>query len=52
MALRSPALSSRFFIALFVLLASLVGVGLVAVHRLHQAEDANNQCPESEVRWS
>ena len=43
MALRSPALSSRFFIALFVLLASLVGVGVVAVRGLHQVQGANDQ---------
>ena len=43
MALRYPALSSRFFIALFVLLASLVGVGVVSMHGLRDVQDANNQ---------
>jgi diguanylate cyclase (GGDEF)-like protein len=43
MALRYPALSARFFIALFVLLASLVGVGVVAVRGLQQVQSANNQ---------
>jgi diguanylate cyclase (GGDEF)-like protein len=43
MALRYPALSSRFFIALFVLLASLVGVGVASVYGLRDVQAASNQ---------
>jgi len=43
MALRYPALSSRFFIALFVLLASLVGMGVVSIRGLHEVQGANEQ---------
>jgi diguanylate cyclase (GGDEF)-like protein len=43
MAFRYPALSSRFFIALAVLLASLAGVGVVSILGLQQVQQANDQ---------
>jgi diguanylate cyclase (GGDEF)-like protein len=43
MAFRSPSLSARFFIALFVLVGALAAVGVLAERGLEQVQAANNQ---------